>query len=82
MNKYNFDIHELEFDIDELIDRLEQEHGRMIVRIPRMEHIAPLLYEFTAIFSDFTLLEAKMLIIPQFTEEGLIANIRVHGEYI
>ena len=82
MNKYNFDIHELDFDIDELIAQIEEEHGRMIVRIPKMEHVAPFIYEFTAIFSDFSLLEAKMLIVPQFTHEGMVANIRVRGIYL
>ena len=41
MNKFNFDVDQLEFDIDQLIERLEEEHGRMIVRIPKLSRTAP-----------------------------------------
>ena len=41
MNRYDFDVDEVDFDIDELIERLEKEHGRMIVRIPKMAQVAP-----------------------------------------
>lgn len=82
MNKYNFDLDELEFDIEDLVERLEKEHGRMIVRIPKLEQRAPFIYEFIAIFTDFTLLEAQMLVLPKITRDGMEATIQVHGIYL
>jgi hypothetical protein len=82
MNKYGFDIEEIDFDIEDLIERLEKEHGRMIVRIPKMTQTAPFVYEFLAIFSDFSLLEAKMAVIPKITRNGFEASITVHGVYL
>ena len=82
MNKFNFDVDQLEFDIDQLIERLEEEHGRMIVRIPKLSRTAPFIYEFSAIFSDYSLLEARMLMIPRFTFDGMDAEIHVHGVYL
>jgi hypothetical protein len=82
MNKYGFDIEELEFDIEDLIERLEKERGRMIVRIPKMVNVAPFVYEFFAIFSDFSLLEAKMVVIPRITRDGFEASVQVHGVYL
>jgi hypothetical protein len=82
MNKYGFDVEELDFDIEDLIERLEKEHGRMIVRIPKMTHVAPFVYEFFAIFSDFSLLEAKMVVIPRITHDGFEASVQVHGVYL
>jgi hypothetical protein len=82
MNKYGFDIEELEFDIEDLIERLEKEHGRMLVRIPKMINVAPFVYEFFAIFSDFSLLEAKMVVIPRITRDGFEASVQVHGVYL
>lgn len=84
MNKYGFDIEELDlaFDMEDLIEKLEKEHGRMIVRIPKMTNIAPFVYEFFAIFSDFSLLEAKMVVIPRITADGFEASVQVHGVYL
>ena len=83
MRKFNFDVDQLEFDIDQLIERLEEEHKRMIVRIPKLTRKAPFIYEFTAIFSDFSMLEAKMLIIPRYLfDHGTDAEIHVHGVYL
>ena len=82
MNKYGFDISELDFDIEYLIDKLEKEHGRMIVRIPKMTHTAPFIYEFFAIFSDYSLLEARMAVIPRITADGFEASVHVHGTYL
>jgi hypothetical protein len=82
MNKYNFDVAELDFDLDQLIEKLEAEHGRMIMRIPKMRETAPFIYEFSAIFSDYTLLEARMLMIPRITFDGIDAEIHVHGIYL
>ena len=82
MNRYNFDVDQLEFDIDQLIERIEEEHGRMVVRIPKMQRKAPYIYEFMMIFSDYSLLEARMLMIPQFTMNGIDAEIHVNGIYL
>jgi hypothetical protein len=82
MNKYNFDVDQLAFDLDQLVEKIEAEHGRMIVRIPKMKQTAPFIYEFSAIFSDFTLLEAQMLMIPRFTFDGIEAEIHVEGIYL
>jgi tRNA A37 methylthiotransferase MiaB len=82
MNKYGFDLEEIDFDLDDLIERLEKERGRMIVRIPKMTQTAPFVYEFFAIFSDFSLLEAKMVVIPRITHDGFEASVQVHGVYL
>jgi hypothetical protein len=82
MDKYGFDVEELDFDIEDLIERLEKEHGRMIVRIPAMRQTAPFVYEFFAIFSDYSLLEAKMAVIPKITMNGFEASVHVHGVYL
>lgn len=82
MNKFNFDVDQLDFDIEELIQQLEEEHGRMIVRIPKMKRKDAFIYEFSAIFSDYSLLEARMLMIPRFTSNGIDAEIHVHGYYL
>ena len=83
MKRFDFDPENLGFDIYQLIERLENEHERMIVRIPKMKRKAAFIYEFTAIFSDYSLLEARMLLIPRFQyEEGIDAEIHVHGVYL
>lgn len=83
MNRYNFDVDEVAFDVDQLIERLEDEHGKMIVRIPKMARVDHFIYEFTAIFSDYSLLEAKMLMIPKYSHGGFYdAEIHVHGVYL
>ena len=82
MNKFNFDVDQLDFDIEELIQQLEEEHGRMIVRIPKMKRKDAFIYEFSAIFSDYSLLEARMLMIPRYTIKGIEAEIHVHGYYL
>lgn len=82
MNIYDFDLDEFDFDIDALIERIEKEHGRMIMRIPRMEQVAPFVYEFFAIFSDYSLLEAKMIVVPKVTLDGIEAAVHVHGVYL
>ena len=51
------------------------------MRIPRMEQVAPFVYEFFAIFSDYSLLEAKMVVIPKVTLDGIEAAVHVHGVY-
>ena len=79
MNKYNFDTDSLNFDIEELVDQLEKEYGRMVVRIPKINRVNRIQYEFTAIFSDFRLLEAEIYVIPTVTHEGIHAEIHVHG---
>lgn len=82
MNKYNFNVDALNFDIDEMVDQIEKEYGRMIVRIPKFYKINRLQYEFTAIFSDFSLLEAELLVIPTVSPEGIHAEIHVQGVYL
>lgn len=82
MEKYNFDVDALTFDIDELILQLEKKKGRMIVRIPKMIEITNGVYDFIAIFSDFTLLEAELIMLPIYTDEGLEAEIHVCGHYL
>lgn len=82
MDKYNFDVDELTFDIDELVAQLEKKKGRMIVRIPKLIEQADGVYDFIAVFSDFTLLEAKLIMIPMYTDEGIEAEIHVCGHYL
>jgi hypothetical protein len=83
MERFEFDPEDLDFDIFQLIERLENEHERMIVRIPKMKRKAPFIYEFTAIFSDYSLLEARMMMIPRFNfDEGIEAEIHVRGIYL
>ena len=82
MKKYNFDVDELIFDIDELVAQLEKEKGRMLVRIPKMIEQAEGVYDFIAVFSDFTLLEAKLILIPICTYKGIEAEIHICGHYL
>lgn len=82
MKKYNFDVNELIFDIDELVAQLEKQKGRMIVRIPKMIEESEGIYDFIAVFSDFTLLEAKLILIPMYTDEGIEAEIHVCGYFL
>jgi hypothetical protein len=82
MNKYNFNVDALNFDIDEMVEQIEKEYGRMIVRIPKFYKVNRLQYEFTAIFSDFTILEAELLVIPKVSHEGIHAEIHVQGVYL
>jgi hypothetical protein len=82
MNKYNFNVDALNFDIDEMVEQIEKEYGRMIVRIPKFYKMNPMQYEFTAIFSDFSLLEAELLVIPKVSREGIHAEIHVQGVYL
>ena len=82
MNKYNFNVDALNFDIEEMVERLEKEYGRMVVRIPKFQKQNRLQYKFTAIFSDFSLLEAELLVIPTVSHEGIHAEIHVQGVYL
>ncbi len=73
---------DIDFEDDELADKImrsiEKDYGRSIQRIPFFERgIEPNTFDIKVIFTDFRLLEAKIIVVPYFN----YPSIQVHGTY-
>ena len=71
----------LEFDeteiADEIFRAIEKEYGRGIARIPFFERTDSNIFELKVIFTDFKLLEARIIVIPYYG----MASVKVEGFY-
>ena len=81
MNKYNFDTDKVSFDIEEMVRAIENEYGRSIARIAKFKRVDLFKYKFSAIFTDFRLLEAEVETMPNFVDEGLMIQVEIRGDY-
>ena len=64
---------------DELLRQIENDYGRGIARIPYFERAdEPYTFDIKIIFTDFRLMEGKIIIIPFFD----MAKVMVEGIYM
>lgn len=64
---------------DEVVRAIEKDYGRGIARIPFFERAdEPFSFDIKVIFTDFKLLEAKIMVVP-FANIG--ATVKVEGIY-
>lgn len=63
---------------DELIEKIENDYGQSIKRIPKFERVAQNRFEITIIFPDYRMLEAEIII----TDRNGEINIELQGMYL
>ncbi len=78
MNYIDFDF-EQDDVAEEIMRSIEKDYGRSIQRIPFFERGAePNTFDIKVIFTDFRLLEAKIIVVPYL---DYYPQIQVHGTY-
>lgn len=74
-------IHEIDFNgndlAEDLIKIIEKDYGRTVYRIPKFARTHLHGFKMTCIFTDYTLLEADIIISPV----NDIPTIEIHGKY-
>jgi hypothetical protein len=61
---------------DQMLDAIQKDYGRKIMRIPKFKQVSKLGFKITIIFTDYRLLEANIKVVnlldmPSITIEGI-----------